>query len=552
MGGKDMRVLLTTLNAKYIHKNLALRWIYVARDKQHETKIREFVIKDSLVKITKEIVEYHPDVIGFSTYIWNGPQTKQLASLVKKQLPDCRIVLGGPEVSYQYEDYLTEDVDAIQLGEGEQTFWQYVNRQENIMGLITHSYRNTLLPKTDIAYLETLESPYLLEMDKDDMDKRYLYVETSRGCPYRCKYCLASLDNKIRTFSLEYLFDLFDKLEKTNVKQIKFLDRTFNADKARSMKIAQRLLQFRADASFQFEIMADTLDDALVELIVKNPVKSRFRFEVGIQSFNKTTLKEVHRYQNLEKLTKNLNTLIANDTIVHADLIAGLPYEDLASFKETYSHLFGLKTEEMQVGILKLLKGSVLREEMERYNIKADENTPYQIISNDWVCSNDIKQVEYVALATERLWNRGIIPKTLWYVYNQGIPMFDFMCEIGEKLDQLPRPYQSHDMFKIVYQILPDATSKLLLLNEYYCLFKQRPVRITEDLLDKKQKSTIFSVLSDENILTRNDVRYAFIDFGLFESKKCYQVLIYNSDQRYPTRYYVSLNLKYLGKENVK
>lgn len=547
-----MRVLLTTLNAKYIHKNLALRWIYVARDPKHETKIREFVIKDSLDRITKEIVEYHPDVIGFSTYIWNGEQTKELTKLVKQQLPNCRIVLGGPEVSYQYKDYLTEYVDAIQLGEGEQTFWQYVNNEPNIMGLITHDYQNTLLPKTDIAYLETLESPYLLDFDLEDMDKRYLYVETSRGCPYKCKYCLASLDNKIRTFSLEYLFDLFDKLEKTKVKQIKFLDRTFNADKNRSMKIAQRLLQFRADASFQFEIMADTLDDSLVELIVHNPVKSRFRFEVGIQSFNKQTLKEVYRYQNLEMLTKNLNRLIENDTIVHADLIAGLPYEDLNSFKETYAHLFSLKTEEMQVGILKLLKGSKLREEMEKYHIIAQKETPYQIISNDWVCQNDIKTVEHVALATERLWNRGIIPKTLWYVYKQNIPIFDFMAQIGKEIEELERPYQTHQMFKIVYHHLPDEESKLLLLNEYYSLFKQRPVRITEDLLDKKQKSTIFDVLSDQNILTRNDVRYAFIDFGLFERKKCYQVLIYNSDQRYPMRYFVSLQLEYLRKENVR
>ena len=227
-------------------------------------------------------------------------------------------------MSYGYEDYLTEDVDGILLNEGEISFWQYVNNEENIQGLITHDYKNTNSIKTDIAYLETLESPYLLEFDLEDMDKRYLYVETSRGCPYKCKYCMASLDNKIREFSLEYLFDLFDKLEKTTVNQIKFLDRTFNANKKRSLSIAKRLIDFKDDVSFQFEVMADTLSEELMELVCSNKVKDKFRFEVGIQSFNKETLK-ANRYQNTERMINNLNRLVENKAIVHADLIAGLP-----------------------------------------------------------------------------------------------------------------------------------------------------------------------------------------------------------------------------------
>ncbi len=546
-----MKVLLTTLNAKYIHKALSLRWLYVARDKSHETLIREFTIKDTLDRICNEIVSINPDVIGISTYIWNGEMVKKLCPMIKEKLPNCRIILGGPEVSYQYQDYLTNSVDAINLGEGEVTFWQYVNKQDNIMGLITHDYKNTLLPKVDIAYLETLESPYLLDFDLEDMDKRYLYVETSRGCPYQCKYCLASLDNKIRTFSLEYLFDLFDKLEKTKVRQVKFLDRTFNADKNRSMKIASRLLQFREDVSFQFEIMADTLDDSLVELIINNPVKSRFRFEVGIQSFNKDTLREVKRYQNLANLTKNLNSLISSDAIVHADLIAGLPCEDLNSFKDTYQKLFGLRTSEMQVGILKLLKGSALRKEMDKYNIKADQATPYTIISNDWMCKNDIDTVERVALASERLWNKDICKKTLWYLYENGTAMFDFMDELGKKIESLPRPYQVHQLFKLVDESLPDETSKLILLTEYYRLFKQRPVRYKYIDIDKKEKSEIFEKLAETKEVTRNDIRYAYYDYAFYANQKCVQVLIYNSDQRYPNRYYMSLDNKYLGKEDL-
>lgn len=546
-----MKVLLTTLNAKYIHKNLALRWLYVARDKSHETVLKEFTIKDKLENIVESIVEIKPDLIGFSCYIWNGEQTLKLAEKIRKRLKNVDIVLGGPEVSYQYEEYLTEDIDGILLDEGEISFWQYVNKEKNINGLITRDYVNTNIVKTDIKYLESLDSPYLLDFDLDDMDKRYLYVETSRGCPYKCKYCMASLDNRIRDFSLEYLFDLFDKLEKTSVNQIKFLDRTFNANKKRSLSIAKRLIDFKDDVSFQFEVMADTLSEELMDLVCANKVKDKFRFEVGIQSFNKETLKAVSRYQNTEKMINNLNRLVENKTIVHADLIAGLPKEDLNSFKDTYQKLFELRVDEMQVGILKLLKGTALRDEMDRYGIVADKRAPYQIISSNTFSNEDVKKVELVALATERLWNRNICRKTLWHIFKKTDLMFDYMLTLGEKIDALRKPYQRHHLFKIVYESISDEIARLILLNEYYLLFKQRPVRIVENSFDKKLKAQILEVVIQEGLLTQNDIRYAYFDYGIFKGQKCFQMLIYNSDQKYPDRYFISLNLVYLGKEDL-
>ncbi|MGB4627104.1 MAG: radical SAM protein [Erysipelotrichaceae bacterium] len=546
-----MKVLLTTLNAKYIHKNLALRWLYVARDKRHETVLKEFTINDKLEKIVDSIVEINPDLIGFSCYIWNGQQTLKVAKKVKEKLKDVNIVLGGPEVSYQYEDYLTDDINGILLGEGEISFWKYVNQENQINGLVTHSYVNTNSLKTDIAYLETLDSPYLLDFDMNDMDKRYLYVETSRGCPYKCKYCMASLDNDIREFSLDYLFDLFDKLEKTKVNQIKFLDRTFNANKNRSLRIARRLIDFKDDVSFQFEIMADTLSNELIDLVCANEVKSKFRFEAGIQSFNKETLKAVSRYQNTEKMVSNLNKLVKNNTIVHADLIAGLPKEDLDSFKNTYQRLFQLKVDEMQVGILKLLKGTALEDEMDKYGIIADKKAPYQIISSDIFLNADVKKVELVALATDRLWNRNICRHTLWYLFENTAVIFEYMLILGEKINSLKKPYQRHHLFKVVYESIGDETGRLILLNEYYYLFKQRPVRIVENSFDKKLKAQILEVTIKQGLLTQNDIRYAYFDYGIFKGQKCYQMLIYNSDQKYPDRYFISLNFTYLGKEDL-
>ncbi|MGI6608842.1 MAG: DUF4080 domain-containing protein [Erysipelotrichaceae bacterium] len=546
-----MKVLLTTLNARYIHKSLALRWLYVARDKKHETILKEFTINDNLENIVDSIVRINPDLIGFSCYIWNGRQTLKLAEKIKEKLKEVEIVLGGPEVSYQYEDYLTEDIDGILLGEGEITFWQYVNKKKLIRGLVTHEYVNNDRPKTDIAYLETLESPYLLDFDLADMSKRYLYLETSRGCPYKCKYCMASLDNEIREFSIDYLFDLFDRLEKTDVRQIKFLDRTFNANKKRSLLIARRLLAFKDDVVFQFEVMADTLSEELIDLVCTNKVKSKFRFEVGIQSFNRDTLKAVKRYRNTEKMLSNIEELVENNIVVHADLIAGLPKEDLTSFKETYQRLFSLKVAEMQIGILKLLKGTALKDEMEKYGIVADENPPYQIISNNIFSFEDVKKVEMAALATERLWNRNICRRTLWYMYERTDSMFDFMLILGKKINLLRKPYQRHHLFKIVYESIREEKGRLILLNEYYLLFRQRPVRIVENSIDKKLKAKIFKTVIKQGLLTQNDIRYAYFDEGIFKGQKCYQMLIYNSDQKYPERYFISLNFVYLGKEDL-
>jgi len=546
-----MKVLLTTLNAKYIHRNLALRWLYVARDKKHETILKEFTIKDSLDNITNQIKQIHPDVIGLSTYIWNGEYVRKLVPLLKQALPKVRIVLGGPEVSYQYEDYLLEEVDGILLGEGEQTFWQYVNQENDICGLITHSHKNTILPITDISWLEQLESPYLLDFDLADCDRHYLYVEASRGCPYQCGYCLASLDNKVRYFSLDYLFDLFDKLEKRNIKQIKFLDRTFNCDPNRAYQLAKRLVNYKKGTSFQFEIMADTLSDELIDLINNNPDKNKFRFEVGIQSFNREALHEVKRYQNLEKMAQKVTSLLNHHAIVHADLIAGLPKEDLTSFKQTYYQLTKLNVDEMQVGILKLLKGSRLRREMDKYHIVCEKESPYQIISNDWVSKQDIQEVEYCALATERLYNRDLCKETMKYQFSKIDNHFDYMRDLGEKIEQLPRPYQINQIFEIVNNSLSDDKAKRLLLMEYYQNFKQRPQRYQTCDLDKKMKNQIFEVLLAQGKHTQNDIRYCFFDYGYFQNQNVYQILLYNSDQQYPTRYFISEDFKYLGSEDL-
>lgn len=542
-----MKVALTTLNAKFIHPNLALRWLYVAQSPGHDVRIFEFTIKDDLNRCTDQIAQFEPDVIGVSCYIWNASYLKDWIKLMRKALPNTRIVLGGPEVSFEHQRYLFSEVDAILRGEGEETFWQYVEGKKEIDGLVTHDYTSPIsYSKVDVRELEKLPSPYLLPQDRENMARKYLYVETSRGCPYQCSYCLASLDNKIRDFSLDYLFDLLDKLKSTGVNQVKFLDRTFNYSPERSMRIAKKLISMPENMSFQFEIMADRLSEEMLQLIENNPVKSRFRFEVGLQSFNCDSLEAVGRRQNLDKLCENVRRLRKSNAIVHIDLIAGLPKEDLESFKDTYQKLFALDASEMQVGILKLLHGSRLYYQMDEFDITADKQSPYQIIRNPWMSAEDITAVEMVALASEKLWNRGYCKDALWYLFEKGTGMFDYMQRVGERINSLPKPYQPDQLFRIVYESCDDDDFRGLLLKDYYRLFRQRPVRIA-DAPDKKTKQLIFKALTDDGILKEKDLRYCHFDRGY----RGYQVVLYNSDQKYPLRYFVSEDYKYAGWEDL-
>ncbi|MBQ1826354.1 MAG: cobalamin-dependent protein [Erysipelotrichaceae bacterium] len=543
-----MKVALTTLNAKFIHPNLAIRWLYVAQTPGHEARIFEFTIKEDLDKCTQRICEFQPDVIGVSCYIWNASYLKTWIRKMKEAMPQARIILGGPEVSFEYQRYLFDEVDAILRGEGEVSFWQYVDGKKEIEGIVTRDYISPVTyAKVDVRMLEKLPSPYLLEFDRPMMSRKYLYVETSRGCPYQCSYCLASLDNKIRDFSLEYLFDLLDRLRETDVQQVKFLDRTFNYSNSRSMAIAQKLLTMPETMSFQFEVMADRLSDEMMDLIINNPVKSRFRFEVGLQSFNCDALEAVGRRQNLDKLCENIRIMRKHETIVHVDLIAGLPYEDLNSFKETYQKLFSLDASEMQVGILKLLHGSKLYYQQDEFQINASQESPYQIIDNPWVRKEDIEAVEMVALASEKLWNRSYCKDALWYLYEKGYQMFDYMRSLGEKIDKLGKPYQPHQLFRIVWESDDDSQFRGLLLNDYYRLFKQRPVRISDEPISREQKQSIFRALVEAGQLKEKDLRYTMFE----RAHEGYQALLYNSDQRYPVRFFVSEDYRYRGREDL-
>lgn len=485
-----MHVVLSALNAKYIHKNLALRWLYVSRPASFDVHIVEGVIRDDPMNTAQRILAYRPDVVGLSVYIFNAEETKALIACLLTLMPDVRIILGGPEVTYHPRPWLELGVEAVVCGEGETVFWDYLQGKPS-PSIHTLQEASSEIARIDLGMLETLESPYFLELDEADMDKRYLYMETARGCPFDCAYCLSSLEKGMRRFSDAYLDRTFDRLADSGVKQVKFLDRTFNVDPVRALQIARRLTQLPSSISFHVELVGDTLGPEIIGFFTSQ-AKSRFRVEIGVQSFNRKTLLEVGRYSRLDLLKNVILQFSEAGVHQHTDLIAGLPYEDIHSFKQSFNTLFSLNPFEIQVGILKLLHGTRLRRDHEKYGYTFIDRAPYPITSSSWMSEEDMKSVESVANAVEKLYNSQKLRATMQvWVDEEGLDAFELFRKVGEGLRELKRPYSQRDFFQCIANALKDdvADPMIRLKSDYYRLSPIFPQPFWEEgELDDKGK----------------------------------------------------------------
>lgn len=470
-----MKVALCSLNVSYIHKNLALRWLMVSKPDSIEAFIFEGTT-EKYEKCLSEIITYDPDVIGLSCYIFNIEATKQFILKLHDALPKCLIILGGPEVTYNPDPLWNYPINGIILGEGEFSFWDAVLNKET-SGYQTARQLKTEILKTDLSRLEKLDSPYFLEFDQKDMDKRYLYVETSRGCPYGCAYCMASLDRKVRMFRESYMDQFFDQLKQTSVRQVKFLDRTFNVEPNRALRLGNQCLSMPSLMHFHVELVGDTLHPKLIDFFQTKALE-RFRMEIGVQSFQPKTLQAVGRACDLDKLHEVIKGFAELNAHQHTDLIAGLPYETLDLFKLSYQKLIHLKPFEIQVGILKLLHGTILYQLQNIYGYEAEYVAPYQITQSKWMTLEDIKQVEYVAKATEKCYNSQRLKKELDQLFSDAnIPTFDVMAEMGYVINQLQHPYQVVDFYRVLKPILSKYTHKAQIYIElaYYRQAKRKP-----------------------------------------------------------------------------
>ncbi|MDD4753061.1 MAG: DUF4080 domain-containing protein [Desulfitobacteriaceae bacterium] len=422
-----MKILLTTLNAKFIHSALALYYLKnYCQSTCQEIKIREFTINGRSPDILGEIFLEQPSLVGFSCYIWNIEQTLEIAAMLKKVLPDTIIVLGGPEVSFDACSLMESNlsIDYIVTGEGEETFRELIlclgegRNTGDVAGLV---YRKNSVPVKNpdrllIKNLDQIPFPYPPE-DLDKFTGKIIYYESSRGCPFNCRYCLSSTSHGVRFFSLERVKKDLKLIVQAGIKQIKFVDRTFNCHQGRTKELLSFLLDLDARGiNFHFEIGANLLDEEIMDLLGKAP-PGYFQLEIGIQSTNPLTLHAVERTMDFARVRSAVCKIVeAGNVHLHLDLIAGLPKENLASFEKSFNDVFKLHPHNLQLGFLKVLKGSGLRKQAREYGFIHQDCPPYEILSTKDISFRDLLDLKSVEDVLERFYNSGKFRQTLlWF-----------------------------------------------------------------------------------------------------------------------------------------
>jgi len=492
-----MRSLLTTLNAKYIHSNLAIRLLYELNQHHKGLEWKEFTIKEPGDEIALFCSQY--DVVAFSCYIWNITSILAVAKKIKELKSDCKILLGGPEVSYEYDEIISLPfIDFIIVGEGETPFGEFLNSYpnvENVPSLVRKDnleiIKNTLAPMFDLKNFEQ-SMPYQFD-NFEELKNKVLYIETSRGCPYKCEFCLASLDNKVR-----YLPDA--SIKKTLLfmmehgKVVKFLDRTFNIKRDFTIDIFKFILEHhRPNNVFQFEITADILHPDIINFIHENVPKGLFRFEIGIQTVNQKANLEVSRKQNFEK-TKRIIQELDYKIEMHLDLIVGLPLDYWDDIKYSFEEVFKLFAPEMQLGFLKFLKGTTMRDK-EKHGFIYDQNPPYQIIESNYLSKEELAKIVQLEHALEIYWNGKKTINTLKYITEQ-YSVFEFLLGLGIYFGTKKEyhKYSLTDVFDIITQYAEknypeDNVLKKLIAIDYYLHFKVRPQSLYFKGLEKTEQN---------------------------------------------------------------
>ncbi|MGX1264876.1 anaerobic magnesium-protoporphyrin IX monomethyl ester cyclase [Rossellomorea marisflavi] len=463
------KVVLSTLNAKYIHTNLAIRCLKAYAEPDFDVELAEYTIKDPVLNIATDLFSKRPDVIGFSCYIWNIEETINVIGILRKIMPDVKIILGGPEVTYDVPYWLERltDVDFIILGEGEESFKQFlaqVNGDEDWDKVAGIAYmkgdKPVIRPQSNKIDLREVPSPFRFEEDLDQLSKRVTYIETSRGCPFRCQFCLSSIEVGVRYFDREKVKEDIRFLMQNGAKTIKFVDRTFNISRSYAMEMFQFLIDEHLPGTvFQFEITADIMRPEVIEFLNQNAPAGLFRFEIGVQSTNDETNDLVMRRQNYEKLTRTVTMVKDGGKIdQHLDLIAGLPEEDYHSFKKTFNDVFQLRPEELQLGFLKMLRGTGLRIRANDHQYTYMDHSPYEILGNNILTFDDIVRIKQVEDVLEKYWNDHRMDQTIEYLVSEVFETpFDFFQEFGsywEGKGWSRIGHQLEDLFKRLREFL--------------------------------------------------------------------------------------------------
>lgn len=528
-----MSIILTTLNSKYIHTNLAIRYLK-ANAPEFDITLREYTLKDTLENILEDLLSRKPKIIGFSVYIWNVEKTLQLIKLLKEKDPTLTIFMGGPEVSYDFDVWFSRSpIDYIIYGEGELSFKELMEalhgRREvsEVRGIV---YRNLVTnkpvqnPAAPILDPKKILSPFYFEEDIPHLPNRIQYIETSRGCPYSCQYCLASVDNKVRYFDMEKVKDEIRYLMKNGAKTFKFLDRTFNINKKYALEMFNFIIEEHLPGTqFQFEITADIMPTELIDYLNEQAPAGLFRFEIGIQSTYELTNQLVKRRQNFDKLTTNILRIKEGGKIIlHLDLIAGLPEEPYDRFEQSFNDVFDLRPEELQLGFLKMLRGTGLRKQANEFGYEYDEFAPYEMKRNNTLSEEDVHNIHLAEEILERYWNAHRMDYTMAYLVDGPFKdsPFAFMQQFGAYWEKRYSwiKYQLSDLFIRLYDYLESISYEELqtvlsyMKLDYLVQSKIKPKIWWEDRLNKQERRQIVDRLAEKSkkmidLLTHHQIK---------------------------------------------
>jgi radical SAM superfamily enzyme YgiQ (UPF0313 family) len=511
-----MKIVLAALNSKYVHSNLAIRYIK-AFSKEYDIELFEATINENLMNIAIKIALKNPDVVGFSCYIWNMEQTLKVCSILKEIDKDIKIVLGGPEVSFNGSHVLLQNsfIDYVIKGEGELTFKSLLDSLhkdmdlDKVEGLI---FRNNskLIENNSPCMIENLDIipfPYA-----EDMPEKIIYYEASRGCPFGCKYCLSSTIKGVRFFSVDRVKKDLQYFTDKKVRLVKFVDRTFNANKSFAKEIWKYLIDNHIETKFHFEIAADILDEESIILLSKVP-KDLFQFEIGIQSTNSKVLKNINRVMDFEKVRNNVLRIMENDNIhCHLDLIVGLPGESYESFKRSFDMVMEMRPDVLQIGFLKVLKGSEVFHESDKFGIGFVKYPPYHVLFTEDISFNQIESLLKFVEVFETYYNSKIFTSTMSYLLEKVDSSFEFFMNYKIFLEEkgfFSRSLDLKDKFKLLYDFSSDYDEqgivKDILLHDFIITTKKTNIpdflkkEITTAIRDEvhEQRNYIVSMLGE-------------------------------------------------------
>ena len=513
-----MKVLLTAINAKYIHSNLAVYNLRAYAGKYaQQTEIAEYTINQPMDDILSDIYKKRPDVLCLSCYLWNILYVEQLITEISKVLPGTQIWLGGPEVSYNAVSVMQQypQVTGVMCGEGEETFlelmehWMGEGKDLSMIRGIVYRKEENCIQNEVRPVMDLSKVPFVYD-HIEDFQNKIIYYESSRGCPFSCSYCLSSIDKCLRFRNLELVKKELQFFIDHEVPQVKFVDRTFNCKHSHSMAIWTYLKEHdRGKTNFHFEVAADLLNEEEMELIASMR-PGLIQLEIGIQSTNPETITEIRRKMNFEEVKRIVKRVQEKGNVhQHLDLIAGLPYEDYERFAQSFRDVYALHPEQLQLGFLKVLKGSYMHEKTEDYQLLYQDRPPFEVLSTKWLSYDDVIRLKGVEEMVEVYYNSGQFVNTLRLLEEEFTDTFALYESLSRYYEENGLHMINHSRitrYEVLFAFIKACVEKnvenyrqMLILDLYLREnVKKRPEFAGEVSVDKQKASAFYEKEAEE------------------------------------------------------